>query len=144
MNTPTRTRLAGILFLALAGCVGPVEIAPLPNAHPAHPDAPSGTTPEVGSMLDTRPQVPESEPSEGMKMKGISHSKMGPGGGGERAGDTGMAPDPVMTEPAANEGTFECPMHARVRSDKPGRCPICGMKLVKKGGGTEHGGGHEG
>ena len=144
MNTPTRTWLTSGLILALAGCVGPVEIAPLPYAHPANPEAPAGTTPEVGSMLDTQPRVPGVETGEGMSMKGMDHSKMGPGGGGERAVGTGMAPDPMKMEPAANDGTFECPMHARVRSDKPGRCPVCGMKLVKKWGGTEHGGGHEG
>ena len=26
--------------------------------------------------------------------------------------------------------TFTCPMHAEVKSDKPGTCPKCGMKLV--------------
>ncbi len=28
--------------------------------------------------------------------------------------------------------TYTCPMHPQVRSDKPGKCPICGMTLVKK------------
>ena len=27
---------------------------------------------------------------------------------------------------------YICPMHPEVRSDKPGKCPICGMKLVPK------------
>jgi len=26
--------------------------------------------------------------------------------------------------------TYTCPMHREVRSDKPGNCPKCGMKLV--------------
>lgn len=28
--------------------------------------------------------------------------------------------------------TYTCPMHPEVKSDKPGKCPKCGMDLVKK------------
>ncbi|MDB5023551.1 MAG: hypothetical protein JWP78_1306 [Mucilaginibacter sp.] len=27
---------------------------------------------------------------------------------------------------------YTCPMHPEVLSDKPGKCPKCGMELVKK------------
>ena len=33
---------------------------------------------------------------------------------------------------------FTCPMHPEVISDKPGRCPKCGMKLVSKDEVTTH------
>lgn len=33
---------------------------------------------------------------------------------------------------AAAQAVYVCPMHADVTSDKPGTCPACGMKLVKK------------
>jgi Cu(I)/Ag(I) efflux system membrane fusion protein len=29
---------------------------------------------------------------------------------------------------------YTCPMHPEIIRDKPGKCPICGMTLVKKGG----------
>jgi Cu(I)/Ag(I) efflux system membrane fusion protein len=32
---------------------------------------------------------------------------------------------------AAQKEEYYCPMHPAYRSDKPGNCPICGMKLVK-------------
>ena len=28
--------------------------------------------------------------------------------------------------------TYTCPMHPEVTSDKPGKCPKCGMDLVEK------------
>jgi len=36
--------------------------------------------------------------------------------------------DELKTEGAI----YTCPMHPQVRADKPGKCPICGMTLVKK------------
>ena len=30
---------------------------------------------------------------------------------------------------------YTCPMHPQIKSDKPGKCPICGMTLKKKEGG---------
>jgi hypothetical protein len=30
------------------------------------------------------------------------------------------------------ETVYTCPMHPEVHSDKPGKCPKCGMTLVKK------------
>ena len=28
--------------------------------------------------------------------------------------------------------TYTCPMHPEVKSDKPGKCPKCGMELIEK------------
>lgn len=32
----------------------------------------------------------------------------------------------------ATKVIWTCPMHAQIKKDKPGTCPICGMTLVKK------------
>ena len=37
-----------------------------------------------------------------------------------------------QTQPAAQGEIYACPMHPEVTSDKPGKCPKCGMTLVKK------------
>ncbi len=38
-----------------------------------------------------------------------------------------------LTNPNQNMATtYSCPMHPEVMSDKPGKCPKCGMDLVKK------------
>jgi len=31
-----------------------------------------------------------------------------------------------------SQGTYTCPMHPEVKSDQPGKCPKCGMELIKK------------
>ncbi|MFO0551955.1 MAG: heavy metal-binding domain-containing protein [Polyangiaceae bacterium] len=41
--------------------------------------------------------------------------------------------------PAADEGTtYTCPHHPDVASDKPGKCPHCGMPLEPKKGADHH------
>ena len=129
MNTNISTRLGAALLLGLAGCVGPVEIAPLPYAHPANPDAPAGRMSDAGSGLapaaDNVPaDGPTDAPMGGMKMShDMGGMHMTAGGHAGMKGMTAEAP----------AGKYQCPMHAEVRSDKPGKCPICGMRLVDKG-----------
>ena len=42
------------------------------------------------------------------------------------------APKSHKTESNADEkAIYTCTMHPEVRSDKPGKCPKCGMELVK-------------
>jgi Heavy metal binding domain len=41
-------------------------------------------------------------------------------------------PERIQRTPQADaaKANYTCPMHPSVTSDKPGNCPICGMKLV--------------
>lgn len=38
--------------------------------------------------------------------------------------------------------TYTCPMHPQVVKNAPGKCPICGMNLVKKEGAAPEGAAH--
>lgn len=145
MSTTTNTRLGAILLLVSSGCVGPVEIAPLPYAHPANPDAPAGAVSTAGSMLGpTANDTPADGAMNGMKMSHDMGGMKMPAHHGGMAGDMGGMKMPAdhgdkmgdMTsdaKAAATAGPYQCPMHSEVHSDKPGKCPICGMKMVKKG-----------
>jgi hypothetical protein len=35
---------------------------------------------------------------------------------------------------ASAEARYTCPMHPEIAQDKPGKCPKCGMNLVKEAG----------
>src|SRR4030067_752061 len=46
------------------------------------------------------------------------------------AGSTGHTHDQAeKAKPGAEKTLYQCPMHPTYTSDKPGDCPICGMKL---------------
>jgi cobalt-zinc-cadmium efflux system outer membrane protein len=42
------------------------------------------------------------------------------------------APPASVVETSKESGIYSCPMHPEVTSDKPGKCPKCGMTLVMK------------
>ena len=42
------------------------------------------------------------------------------------------SPEKYIQKKAEMKEVYTCPMHPEVKSDKPGKCPKCGMKLEKK------------
>jgi Cu+-exporting ATPase len=72
---------------------------------------------------------PAVDPHAGHRQ-GHVHPQMNPHGG-------------MGTPDAESDGYYVCPMHPEVRSDAPGRCPKCGMNLVRDTGegpsGVAHG-----
>lgn len=41
-------------------------------------------------------------------------------------------PDAAKNQNAEATKTYTCSMHPEVVSDKPGKCPKCGMELIEK------------
>ncbi|MCC6661953.1 MAG: hypothetical protein IT437_13840 [Phycisphaerales bacterium] len=107
-----------LMVLVLSGCCSTYTAPPLTAEHPASPDARSA---EERKRPDT---LGHAEPVEAPPAGHEGHG-MAPHGGAHAA--------PAET-PSAPAAVYTCPMHPEVTSDQPGRCPKCGMKLVKKGG----------
>jgi hypothetical protein len=55
-------------------------------------------------------------------------------GGQDSTGSMKMDGSPTSTMPATMSSAmiYTCTMHPEVTSDKPGKCPKCGMDLVAK------------
>ncbi len=59
-------------------------------------------------------------------MKGMGNMK-----GMNMNTDKGGTPDTSKNDTVSY---YTCPMHPEIKSDKPGKCPKCGMDLIKKSG----------
>lgn len=95
--------------LVVVGCSArQIEV---PLNHPANPAA------------SEAPPQPESATLKNEPVNGAQTH-------GDEAPIAGHAQHPGG-QPAAVTAPYRCPMHPDVRSDKPGRCPICGMQLKK-------------
>jgi Cu(I)/Ag(I) efflux system membrane fusion protein len=101
-------------------------------------------TPEEMKKLKIPPEAGMEKPGKGEKMEGMK------GMDGREKTEEQKPPSVKTTPPEekAQQGQktgevkdssnmvtisiYTCTMHPEVTSDKPGNCPICGMKLVKK------------
>ena len=121
--------------LAVAGCAA----SPPPNpaaslTHPANPDAAEAPLPPPSQVLTAAPPSESVPPADNsatpMGHTGHDMGAMG-GMGHDMAGMTHTMPtsQPATSQPAA---LYTCVMHPEVVSNRPGKCPKCGMKLVPK------------
>ena len=83
----------------------------------------------VGEVKEATPPAdiftPASKPAK-EKAKGKAE-------GGAKAGKAESKAEPKAgASETAQKAVYTCPMHPDVISDKPGKCPKCGMDLVKK------------
>lgn len=123
-------RVASVLVLSIlvCGCTSYRASALLAADHPANPDASS--TPILHQSLTlsgsdaVAPIVPGQTPGISHEMAGMSHPMPGVQHDHQSPGTV-----PATTQAAL---LYTCRMHKEVVSDKPGKCPECGMKLVMK------------
>ncbi|RPJ61850.1 MAG: hypothetical protein EHM24_26245, partial [Acidobacteria bacterium] len=128
MKNLSRAALAALLALTLvvAGCGGSNSDSHALYHCPMHPDYVSdkpGDCPICGMRLVP---IEKNDPST---AKGGAT-----GQGGSTAG--GAATGVPSTSKQGDAVVYTCPMHPEVRSNEPGKCPICGMDLepVKRPG----------
>lgn len=103
MNILSRTTLLFSLLAFAASCAS-TELS-IPSTHPGNPGAPAGQVALASPLLGT----------------------LG-------AAESSSAPEQAAPQEHSHEHAtiYTCPMHPEIIRDKPGSCPICGMKLVPK------------
>ena len=146
----------------MAGCAAQPNPKALSLADPANPQAPEAPVessaaplalepPPAAAVSDMGSPAPSAgNPMKHMDMKGMDMKGMEmPGMSGMGEGQKPAATQPSQTapdmgemhhhshpgsttQPAATQALYTCKMHPQVVSDHPGKCPICGMKLVAK------------
>ena len=142
LGTTVMDRLSALLAVAiglcLAGCSPAYQEPRLAADHPASPAAKGAALPERSGVLDA------GAPGAGGTLSaptGHQHGDAARAGEHEHAGHGhAAAPAPAPSsdsgKPAASSGeaAYVCPMHPDVTASAPGRCPKCGMQLVKREG----------
>ncbi len=125
----SRTILAASAALFLGGCT---TTAPLPNGatDPSDPQHPASVqiSPELPALTpltaglggeSSHQKDPFTGTTSADVMSGADHA-------GHASSQSSEPTDGVAV-------TYTCSMHPEVISDKPGKCPKCGMTLIKKG-----------
>lgn len=138
MNTKCRLF---ILSALLTGCVS-TQPPSLPANSPTNAEAPApnhtrrsvlvadDTTRAINKRLHESSATPEQGDMQKMQHEGdgMKGMKMDH----DMSGVNMAAPSPSGKAQPDSGSYYTCVMHPKVHQDKPGNCPICGMKLVKK------------
>jgi Heavy metal binding domain len=141
MNTST-SFFAGVFCMQwLIGCAANFQAPPLSATNPASMEAKEAVTPVARPMLGrdaltqkTDERLAASAPGnpsfQQSKMQGIHDGMSGMEGmQHEKTGATKMSSG---EQPRSAKIYYTCATHPQIHQDKKGKCPICGMTLIKK------------
>lgn len=157
MNQSVRATFCFVAsVLLIFGCSGRKVPSTLPESSPASLSAEEAPPMLMTRALDEDPPLPSEDthgwkglrPAENAKAHDHHHEHGHEGHGDHqspaKAEESPAAPKehdhaahtghPEQEAPSKKENadSYTCPMHPEVVTDKPGRCPRCGMNLEKK------------
>jgi Heavy metal binding domain len=141
MNTSLQGFVASFCVMLLSSCAANFQPPPVSATNPASVNARESVTPAAKPILGTdavtqktnellaasAPGNPSFQPSE---MQGMHHGMSGMEG--MQHDKTGATKTGSGEQPRSRKIYFTCPMHPQIHQDEPGKCPICGMTLIKK------------
>ena len=105
--------LSGLLLSACAGTTPPPRLS---TPDPADPKAPESAVEPRSPVLQPASEPATAAPAaRGSTPMGLDHHM-----------------DLSSGEPSTPGGVYSCRMHPQVKERQPGKCPICGMTLVKQ------------
>ena len=141
MNTSMKVFVASFCAMLLASCAANFQPPPVSAANPASVNARESVTPVAKPMLGTdavtqktnellaasAPGNPSFQPAE---MQGMHHGMSGMEG--MQHEKTGATKTGSGEQPRSGKIYYTCATHPQVHKNRPGKCPICGMILIKK------------
>jgi len=116
---------AAVSIISISACAS--EPQPRPTAlDPSNPAAPESAPLGVTALSPSAalPTAPAQHTEEGVEKPPIAPSA--------GAKDGHVHEGSASAQDNAKVTLYTCPMHPEVISEKPGRCPKCGMQLVPK------------
>jgi heavy metal-binding protein len=123
-------RIFALLVAAILinGCAAQPDLNPYLGSDPGNPESPESAVVDLPQPLSLNSPTPAAgaEKTDASRQPDLTATR-----------PTGSArPETNATSSPTTSGEqYTCKMHPQVVSTHPGNCPICGMKLVLKGGG---------